>query len=107
MIAPARSQQSLDIRFLALLPAIRRYARCHFRHLRPAAREEAVAESIAAALVAYRRLIQRGREDLIYATPLAKYGTLHVRTGRHVGGCQSSGDVLSCSAQRRRGFQAQ
>ena len=105
MIAPAvRPQPSLDAGFLSLLPAIRRYVQLRFCHLRPAAREEAVAESIAAAFLAYRRLVRLGRQDLIYATPLAKFATLHVRNGRHVGGHQSSRDVLSQATQARRGF---
>jgi hypothetical protein len=90
--------------FLALLPSITRYIRGAFRYLRPAAREEAVAEAIAAALVAYRRLIALRRQDLIYPTPLARFAVHHVRNGRHVGGHQSSRDVLSQTAQVRRGF---
>jgi hypothetical protein len=107
MIAPAHQTQSIDAGFLAMLPAIRRYARQRFRHLRPAACEEAVAEAVAAAFSAYRRLTQLGRRDLIYATPLAKYAALHVRNGRHVGGQESSRDVLSRTAQLRRGFQVE
>jgi hypothetical protein len=108
MIAPAaRQTQSLDAGFLALLPAIRRYAGQRFRHLRPAAREEALAEVVAAAFLAYRRLVALQRQDLIYATPLAKYAVLHVRNGRHVGGHESNRDVLSRSAQLRRGFQVE
>jgi hypothetical protein len=107
MIAPARPQQSLEARFVALLPKIRGYARRCFQHLPPAAREEALAETVAAAFVAWRRLIQLERQDQIYPTPLAKYAVLHVRNGRHVGGRQSSGDVMSRSAQRLRGFQVE
>ena len=107
MIASACSQQSLDSRFLVLLPAIRRYAIHRFRHLRPAAREEAVAEVVAAALIAHRRLAERGRQSVAFASTLAKYAVCHVRNGRHVGGHESSRDVLSRSAQRRRGFEVE
>jgi hypothetical protein len=108
MIAPmARPLPSLDAGFLALLPAIHRYVQLRFRHLRPAAREEAVAEAVAAAFLAYRRLVQLGRQDLIYATPLARFAVLHVRNGRHVGGRQSSRDVLSGATQARRGFRVE
>jgi hypothetical protein len=53
--------------FLRLLPAIRRYARFSFRHLRPSRREEAVSEAIAAAFVAFVRLAERGKQG-VYPT---------------------------------------
>ncbi len=107
MIAPIRRQVpfSWQRRFLELVPAIERFARFAFRHLDPAARDEAVAEATAAALVAYRRLVQLGRQQIAYATPLARYAVLHVFNGRHVGGRQNYTDALSRSAQRRHGFE--
>jgi hypothetical protein len=107
MIAPALPAQSLDAGFLAMLPAIRRYARRRFAHLRPAAREEALAETVATAFVAYRRLIELKRQDIIYPTPLAHYAVLHVRGGRHVGTQLNTRDVLSRAAQRRHGFRVE
>jgi hypothetical protein len=107
MIASSHPIQSIDACFLAMLPDIRRYARCRFRHLRWAAREEAVAEVVAAALIAHRRLAERGRQSVAFASTLAKYAVCHVRNGRHVGGHESSRDVLSRSAQQRRGFQVE
>jgi hypothetical protein len=105
MIAPLRRLSiSWQRRFVELLPAIQRFARFAFRHLEPADREEAVAEATAAALVAYRRLARLGRQQLAYATPLARYAVLHVFSGRHVGGRQNHTDVLSKAAQRRHGF---
>jgi hypothetical protein len=65
-----------------------------------------VAEAVAIAMVAYRRLVQRGRQSVAYATPLARYAVLHVRSGRRVGGQQST-DVLSRAAQRRHGFEVE
>jgi hypothetical protein len=91
--------------FLELLPAIQRFARFAFRHLDPAGRDEAVAEATAIALVAYRRLVDRGRQSIAYASPLARYAVLHVRSGRRVGGPQDHADVLSRVAQQRHGFQ--
>jgi hypothetical protein len=91
--------------FLELLPAIQRLARFAFRDLDPASREEAVAEAVAAAAVAYRRLVELGRRRDAFASPLARYAVLHVRNGRHIGGRQDHVDVLSRVAQRRHGFQ--
>jgi hypothetical protein len=108
MIAPARRHPGTwQAGFLEIAPAIQRFARVAFRHLDPASREEAVAEAIAAALVAYRRLVELGRQHIAYATPLARYAVLHVLSGRHVGGRQNHTDVLSKSAQRRHGFRVE
>jgi hypothetical protein len=106
MIAPARrhGRSTWQRRFLELLPAIQRFARFAFRHLEPVSREEAVAEAVAAALVAYHRLFQLGRQQIAYASPLARFAVLHVLSGRHIGGRQNHTDVLSRSAQRRHGF---
>jgi hypothetical protein len=74
------------------------------RHLRHAAREEALAEAVATTFVAYRRLIELNRPDIIYGTPLAHYAVLHARGDRHVGGRLHTRDALSRAAQRRHGF---
>jgi DNA-binding NarL/FixJ family response regulator len=93
--------------FLRLLPTISRHARCSFRHLQQEAREDAVAEVVANALVAFRRLAMAGRQDLAYATPLARYGALRYRSGRRVGSSFRSTEVLSKACQRRQGFAVQ
>jgi hypothetical protein len=90
--------------FLTMLPAIRRKAAWMFRSLSPDAREEAVAECIATALVAYVALVERGKADLAYPTVLAQYAAAQVRRGRHVGTRLNSRDVLAKLAQRRHGF---
>src|SRR5256885_6494171 len=105
MIAPARPVRfNWQRGFLVLLPGIRRFARLAFSRLDPVNREESVAEAVATALVAYRRLVELGRQEVAYATPLGRYAVLHVLSGRHVGGRQSSTDALSRLAQRRHGF---
>lgn len=58
--------------FLSILPIILPYARIGFRHLTPEARYEAVAECVANAFVAYHRLLELNKPDLIYPTVLAK-----------------------------------
>ena len=56
--------------FLSLLPSISRYASRAFRFLDVEARDEAVQEVVAKSFSAYRRLLERGREDTIAAAPL-------------------------------------
>jgi hypothetical protein len=91
--------------FLALLPAIRRHAQVAFRHMDPEAREDAVAEVVASALVAFTRLAELGRAELAYAGPLARYAVARVRDGRCVGNCVNVDDVSSRWCQRRHGVQ--
>jgi len=71
--------------FLAMLPTIVTHARLAFRHLRPEAREDAIAECVANALVAFARLVQLGKVDLAYPTVLARYAVAQVNDGRKVG----------------------
>ena len=88
--------------FLAMLPAIATYARLAFRHHNPEARQEAVEECLANALVAYVRLVQLGKADIAYATPLARYAVAQVRDHRKVGGHLNIGDVMSSYCQRQK-----
>ncbi|MBW3599728.1 MAG: hypothetical protein KY475_20965 [Planctomycetes bacterium] len=89
--------------FLAMLPTIRRHARFRFRRLDREAREEAVQEVVANALVAFVRLVERGRLDVAFPTPLARFAVAQYSVGRHVGGKLNTRDVLSPYAQHRRG----
>ena len=88
--------------FVSMLPAIRRYASFTFRHLRPEAREEAVAEVVANAFVAFSRLTELGKADLAYPNVLARYGAFRFREGRRVGNKSNVADVLSPYCQRRK-----
>lgn len=90
--------------FLAMLPTIVAHARFAFRHLRPEAREEAAAECVANAFVAFARLVQLGKVDLAYPSVLARYAVAQVRDHRKVGGRLNVKDVLSGYAQGRKGF---
>jgi hypothetical protein len=90
--------------FLKLLPAIRQHASIAFRNLKPEAREEAVQEVICNALVAYRRLVELGKTDIAYASPLARYGVAQTRAGRKVG-CKLNGkDALARYARIKHGI---
>jgi hypothetical protein len=91
-------------RFLTFVPIIRTHAQLCFRHLRGDWKDEAVAEVIANACVAFARLVEQGREDLAYPTVLARYAVAQVREGRKVGSSLNVRDVLSPYAQQRKRF---
>ena len=60
-------------RFLAMLPRIRRQASVAFRRLRPDRKDELIQEVVANAYCAFVRLVDRGKADVAYATPLANF----------------------------------
>ena len=90
-------------KFLAMLPLIRRHAAVSFRHLDAEARAEAVQEVICNALAAFRRLVELGKVDVAYASPLARYAVAQVRAGRRVGASLNCKDIssLHCQNQKR------
>ena len=90
-------------RFLAMLPRIRRQALVAFRN-RVRSAQELAAEVVANAFCAYIQLVRRGKHDLAYPTPLAKFAIRQVRDGRRVGGRQNAQDILSPCASRLHGF---
>ena len=87
-----------------MLPILRSYARGAFAHLDPESREDAVAETIANAAVAFVRLVQLGKAHQAFPTVLVRYSISQVREGRRVGSHLRIGEVLSSYAQRRKGF---
>jgi hypothetical protein len=93
--------------FQTLLPQIRRQASIQLRHLRAEAREEAIAEVVARAFCAWRRLVEQGRPEVARPTPLAKYALRQVCAGRRVGCRQNSRDLLSPQVRRIHGFSIQ
>jgi len=90
--------------FLRVEPAVREHARIRFRRLRPDQKEEAVAETVAAACVSYAHLASQGKLGRAFTTSLADFAVRHTALGRHVGGSQSSSDVTSPLARKRHGF---
>jgi len=92
-----------QLRFLSLLPSICEHAEFRFRHQAPEAREELIQETVSRALVDYRRLVERGKEHLAYAGPLAKYAIAQVRQGRRVGGRLNAQDVSTEYCRNRKG----
>jgi DNA-directed RNA polymerase specialized sigma24 family protein len=93
--------------FLEMLPTIRRVASYAFRHLRRAVREDLMAEVIANAFAAFRRLVARGKAALAYPTVLARFAIRQVREGRRLGSQLNVHDVLSPYAQQRKQFSVQ
>ena len=93
-----------DEQFLAMVPDIERFTRFQFRHLSVNAREDAVCEVVANAFCAFRRLVELGKQNLAYSTPLAHYAVAQFRAGRRVGNPLNSCDVYSIGSQRRARF---
>jgi hypothetical protein len=87
-------QSAIHAKFLKMLPRIRRQASMAFRNKTPEAREELIAEVVAKSYRAFCRLVQRGKEDVAFATPLAQYSIRQVRSGRLLGGRQRPRDVM-------------
>jgi hypothetical protein len=104
---PIRRQASVPDwhhQFLAMLPVIRKYANHAFQYRDSEAREDAVHEVIANAVVAFARLVQLDKADLAYPTVLARYGVAQLRGGRRVGNRRRVSEVLAEYAQRKKGF---
>jgi hypothetical protein len=102
--SPKSSAPSWHPIFLKMLPTICRYARFAFRHLGPEAREEAVQDVIANAMIAFIRLFDRGKLELAYPTVLARYGIAQFRCGRRVGSRINIRDVCSPFAAAMKGI---
>ena len=88
MIAPAprpRRVPKWHAAFLAMVPVITRYARTCFRDLDPDTREDLVQECVANCLVAFARLVERGKQSIAYPTVLAMYAVRQIKDGRRVG----------------------
>jgi hypothetical protein len=92
-------------RFLEMLPTIVRNTHVAFREKTPEAREELIQEAVANCLVAYVRLVERGKEDLAYSTVLAKFAIKQIKDGRRVGKKINIRDVYDQHTQIKGGFQ--
>lgn len=91
-------------RFVAMLPKIVKSLGIAFRTLTPEAQSESIQEGIANTFVAYHQLVKRGRENLAFASVLARFAVSQIRAGRRVGGTLNAGDVSSVYAQQRKNF---
>jgi len=90
--------------FLAMLPKIVTCARVAFRAYAAEAKEDAVQQVVANALVAYVRLAELDKLAAAFPTVLARFAIAQVRDGRMVGTQANVKDVLSYYARRRKGF---
>jgi hypothetical protein len=91
-------------RFLRLLPASQEQAEFAFRGVSVEAREELTQEVTAAAYVLFASLCRRGKADLVYPTPLAKFAVRHVREGRRIGSRCNSREITSPRACEAKGI---
>jgi DNA-directed RNA polymerase specialized sigma24 family protein len=91
-------------RFLTFLPIITTYARNAFADRDPESREDLVEEVVVNALIAFKRLYDKGKIDIAYPSVLARYGICQVRDHRRAGCRLNVRDVSSEYAQQRKGF---
>jgi hypothetical protein len=96
------TEQDRDAKFLEMLPRIRRQAAYYLRRVSRGDRADAVEEVVARSFVTYLRLIERGKADLAFAGPLARYAACQYRSGRRVGNPMNGHDVTSHYCQRRK-----
>ena len=110
MIAVPRNLPAVEAKpawhsqFMAMVPAIKKHAELAFRAMDPEGKEEAIAEVVASAFVAFHRLAQLGKTDIAYPTPLALYGVKQYREGRHVGTKSNIKNVSCRYAQQKKRF---
>ncbi len=82
-----------------MFPEIHQRLKRAFRHLDPAAQDEAVGEGILHALCAFSRLHDRGRTHVATPASLVFYSVRAVRRGRPAAGKMNGHDALSRYAQ--------
>ena len=92
-----------DAKFMAMLPRIRRQAAYYLRRVSKKDRADAIQEVVASAFVSYVRLIERGKSDLAYAGPLARYGACQYLAGRRVGHSMNGRDLTSDLCRQKNG----
>jgi len=90
--------------FMQLLPSIRRHAYLRCRRMPPAAKEEAIQDIVCHAMVAYRRLVERGKQGVAFAAPLGRFAVALHRRGSRVGTPENVSDIYSARCQQRHNF---
>jgi hypothetical protein len=96
-----------DAKFLAMLPKIRRQAAYRLRRLPAEKRAEAIQEVVANTFVSYVHLIERGKAELAFAGPLARYAACQYLQGRRVGSSMNGDDVTSAYCRQKKGISLQ
>jgi hypothetical protein len=90
-----------------MLAMITKTARVAFRDLDAEAKEEAVAEVVAAAFIMFVGLVERGREALAYGSVLANFGVKRVKIGRKAATPMNVRDISSEYSQLAKGLSLQ
>lgn len=85
----------LQHQFLSILPQIERVARFAFRSFPRRDRDEAIAEVVAHAWASFARLIQRGKNPLLFPTALARFSARSLKAGKLVGRRCNRRDLVS------------
>jgi hypothetical protein len=93
-----------SVRFVAMIPGIRKQLRFAFRYSPAAVRKERIDDALAQAFVLFAHLVLRKRVRLAHPTALARYAAHRVRSRRPIGSRSNSRDVMSPVTQRRFGF---
>ena len=103
-IVPTKRTPAWHAGFMAMLPTFRKRVRTAFRQLDNEAKEEAVTETVANALVAYVTMFEQGKLNTTHPGALARFAVAQVCDGRKVGNRFNGKEVLSRPAQKRHGF---
>lgn len=102
--AHARNAE-LHAHFLAILPKIEAHARIMFRFIPCQDRKaDMIHEAVALSWLWFTRLRDQGKNPTEFPTALAGYAARAVASGRQLCGQESSRDVLSRLARRKRQF---
>ena len=91
---PVRPVPSWHAALLNMLPTVVRYAKVSFRDVDADAREDLVQECVANCLVAFVRLVERGKQSIAYPQVLANYAVRQIKDGRRVGKKANINDVF-------------
>ncbi len=94
-------------RFVAMLPAIQRYAGRRFRDKPCEERGESIAEVVGHSYAMFLRLVERDKTDRAYASTLANYACRQVAVGRRLATPLNTNDITSEYCCRRKGVWVQ
>ena len=100
---PSSTELDRDAKFLAMLPRIRQQAGYYLRRVSRKDRADAVEEVVARSFITYLRLIERGKAELAFAGPLARYAACQYLRGRRVGSRMNGDDVTSDYCRQKKG----
>jgi hypothetical protein len=98
------SIEVIKARFEKHYPRIHRIATLQHRRLHGDQHDDAVADTIALAWKAYRRMALQGRDPDPLLGPIVRYSAGHVRAGKLIGGYPHVNDVMSRFARGRNGY---